>query len=86
MEQTAFAPRDERGCFLPAVCPECGDLLVFEPGDRIESPSWRCTGLVDPENDALPLEACMFMIGSYWRESSHGLREQRPTTQQPRTP
>ena len=45
---------------MKAECPECGDRLAFDCGDSYKSAHWYCTGLVDPENDALPLAACTF--------------------------
>lgn len=72
--QTAWAPRDARGHFIPATCPECGDQLVFDDSNRWGDPEWHCTGLVDPNDDRLPLQACEFTIGGEFRESSVGLR------------
>lgn len=37
-------------------CPECGDRLELDDSERPKI--WRCTGLVDPENNQAELQPC----------------------------
>lgn len=56
MKEPRF-PRDDKGHAVPVDCPKnCSGRLRYE-GHGF----WRCDGLVDPEDDENPLEACGFM-------------------------
>jgi hypothetical protein len=50
-------PQDERGRFVPSLCPDphCGGFLCFVPDDT--SPRWECCGLTHERFDG-PLVAC----------------------------
>lgn len=52
-------PRDDKGRFVPLNCPVCGCGTLRLEVERGAS-CWRCDGLLDPENDLAPLEACYF--------------------------
>ena len=54
---TPQRPQDDAGRFVPIACPDinCDGTLRYE-GEGV----WRCDGLVDPNDENKPLEACSF--------------------------
>ena len=54
-------PYDERGRFIPLVCPrlECGGGTLRQNDPHFPH-LWECDGLADPNDDRLPLELCWF--------------------------
>lgn len=51
--------RDSRGQFIKKECPECGDQLVMEC-HADGAITWRCDGLIDPEDENKELQACKY--------------------------
>jgi hypothetical protein len=50
--------RDSKGQFFVPICPACKEPMVFD-GSSCGTNSFRCDELLDPENDAMPLQACL---------------------------
>jgi hypothetical protein len=47
-------PRDNKGQFVPLKCELCGCGALRHDGSK----TWRCDGLLDPEDPNKKLEAC----------------------------
>lgn len=55
----AQLPRLKNGRFISSDCPLCGNgTLRPDGGFRDGSTHWKCDGLLDPDDDRLPLQVC----------------------------
>lgn len=76
MNNLPLYPRGHDGRYFSfrAGCPVCGDKVVCD-GVEYGRAHFHCTGLVDPNDENKPLEACDFQYfdGDPWPEGGdHG--------------